>query len=209
MENEDIMLALNFILASSFLVQLTVGIIGIIVPLSAKHMGATPLLLGFIGAAGGLTYTFMPLVSGMLSDKFRRRTFIIISTLLYGLSCIFYTMAEDPHMFIPIRALEWCSIAFFWPSAEALLAELSGKSIDKTLEKFNLSWGSATIIAPMIGGLLVSVLGASSKMPFIALSTILFTLSCASILVIKEEKEKPISRGEREGDRRKELSMRV
>lgn len=209
MKREESDLALTFTLASSFLVQMVVGITGIIVPLFAKHMGATPLLLGFIGAAGGLTYTFMPLISGMLSDKFKRKTFITLSTLLYGLSCIFYAMAENPHILIPIRALEWCSIALFWPSAEALLAEVGGKRIDETLEKFNLSWGSAMIVAPMIGGLLVNALGADSKIPFISLSIILFALSCSSIPAIREGKEKPISRERRGKTERERLNAHV
>ncbi|MEM3816380.1 MAG: MFS transporter [Candidatus Bathyarchaeia archaeon] len=208
MMNEENRLTLKFTLAASFLVQMIVGITGIIIPLFARHMGATQLLLGFIGAAGGLTYTFMPLISGILSDKFRRRTFIAISTLLYGLSCIFYAMVRSPHMLISLRALEWCSVALFWPSAEALLAEAGGKRINRALEKFNLSWGSAMIISPMIGGLLVSALGADSPTPFICMSIILFALSCSSILVIKEKRLVSQDRRE-ETNGRKRLNEQV
>ena len=199
-------LTLVLALALSFLIQMIVGINGIIVPLFAKHMGAKPLLLGLIGAAGGLIYTFMPLIAGMLSDRFRRKTFIVVSMLLYGLSCIFYAMAANPQILIPIRALEWCSISLFWPSVEALLAEVSGKNIDRTLEKFNLSWGSATVVAPMIGGLLVTALGAESRIPFISLAIILFTLSFLSILAIREVRDVKLSRGKYKGAERRGAS---
>lgn len=199
MRDDGKKLTLVLALVLSFLIQMIVGINGIIVPLFAKHMGAKPLLLGFIGASGGLMYTFMPLISGMLSDRFRRKTFIVFSMILYGLSCIFYAMARNPQILIPIRALEWCSISLFWPSIEALLAEVGGKSINKTLERFNLSWGSAAVVAPMIGGLLVTALGEGSTVPFISLAIILFALSFLSILAIREGGEVKLSQDGRRG----------
>ena len=178
--------SLNFLLASSFLMQMLVGTVGIAVPIYATEMGASPLLLGIIGATGGLIYSFMPLVSGFFSDKFRRKPFIFASMLLYSSSCILYTLAENPHMFIPIKALEWISVALFWPSTEALLTEVSEGKLEEALKKFNLSWGSGIIIGPMIGGSLISALGIKAKAPFYVSSAISLALSLLTIVIVRE-----------------------
>jgi MFS family permease len=183
-------LTLMFLLALSFLIQMIAGIVGISVPLYAKYLGATPSLLGIIGAVGGLVYTFMPFFFGLFLGGSRRKILISASELLYGLSCAFYAAAKDPLILIPVKALEWCSIALFWPQVEASLAEVGGDKIDETLKKFNLSWGSASIIGPMIGGLLVNALGAELSISFLSLSIILFMFSIASMVAIKEETEK-------------------
>ncbi|MBS7610747.1 MFS transporter [Candidatus Bathyarchaeota archaeon] len=175
----------SFLLVSAFLMQMLTGVVGITVPIYAAELGASPILLGFIGATGGLIYSFMPLVSGILSDRFRRKTFVFTSTFLYGLSCIFYSMVENPYMFIPIKALEWVSVAVFWPSVEALLTETSEVNIEEILRRFNLSWGSATIIGPMIGGSLISTIGI--KTPFAVSSVISIALAFLAIMMIKEQ----------------------
>lgn len=179
----------NFLLASAFLMQMLTGIVGIAVPIYAAGLGASPLLLGFIGATGGLIYSFMPLVSGILSDRFRRKTFIFTSTSLYCLASVTYSVVESPYILVPIKALEWVSVALFWPSIEALLTEVSEVDTEEILRRFNLSWGSATIIGPMIGGSLISTLGV--KTPFLLSSVISLVLALLSIPLVKE---KPKSR---------------
>ncbi|MEM1582189.1 MAG: MFS transporter [Candidatus Bathyarchaeia archaeon] len=186
MKDRSFKLTLAFLLTSSFLAQMIVGIVGITVPIYAVEMDASPLLLGIIGATGGLVYSFMPLVSGILSDRFRRKIFIFSSTFFYGLSCIFYTLAENPYMLIPIKALEWVSVAMFWPPTEALLVEVSFGKLEEALKKFNLSWGSAMIIGPMIGGSLISALGVEAKAPFFLSSAISLTLSFLALIIVKE-----------------------
>ena len=186
---------LSFLLVSSFFMQMLTGVVGISVPIYAANMGASPMLLGVIGATGGLIYSFMPFVSGILSDKFKRKIFIFTSTFLYGSSCIFYMFAENPYMLIPIKAFEWFSVALFWPSAEALLTEVNESELEEILRKFNLSWGSAVIIGPMIGGSLISTLGIQMKAPFLLSSVISFSLSLLSIVMIREP---PKSRRDRE-----------
>jgi len=182
--NRNKNLASIFLLASTFLMQMLTGIVGISVPIYAAELGASLLLLGFIGATGGLIYSFMPLVSGILSDKFSRKIFIFTSTFLYGLSCLFYSIVEDPYMLIPVKALEWVSVALFWPSVEALLTEISKIDIEETFRRFNLSWGSATIIGPMVGGFLISVLGI--KTPFMISLIISLSLALLSIIAVEE-----------------------
>lgn len=196
--------SLKFLLAACFLMQMLTGIVGITVPIYAANMGAYPLLLGVIGATGGLIYSFMPLASGILSDKIKRKRFILASTLLYSASCALYVLAENPQILIPIKALEWVSVAIFWPSTEALLTEISGNNLEENLRKFNLTWSSATIIGPIIGGSLISILG--TKTPFILSSAISLALALLAITTIKEPIKSKLSQKHKENKSNKNYS---
>jgi MFS family permease len=181
---KDLAVSLWFLLASCFIVQTLVGFVGLAVPIYAANVGASPLLVGVIGAMGGLTYSFMPLVAGFLSDKVRRKNLLLLALFLYGFACAIYLPTQTPSMLVPIKMVEWVAVAIFWPSAEALLTELSEQQIEKNLRKFNLSWGSATIISPVIGGGLISFLGV--KTLFILSSAAAFALAFISTTKIKE-----------------------
>lgn len=180
----DFAASLRFLLASCFMMQMLVGLVGLAVPIYAANMGASPLLVGVIGAAGGLTYSFMPLAAGFLSDKVRRKSLLLAALLLYGFACAVYLLVQTPNMLIPVKVVEWIAVATFWPSAEALLTELSKHEIEKNLRRFNLSWGSAAIISPIMGGAFISFLGI--KTPFTLSSSAAFALAITATAKIKE-----------------------
>jgi len=177
-------LSLRFLFVTTFLGQMIAGVVGISVPIYADMLSASPFLVGVIGAAGGLTYSFMPLVSGMLSDKFRRKAFISASLFSYAFSCTLYSLVTDPFMLVFIKTLEWISIAAFWPAMEALLADSSEENLEETLKRFNISWGSAMVIGPMVGGLLIS--GYTIKAPFLFSLTVSFSLGILSLMLLRE-----------------------
>ncbi|MCS7096516.1 MAG: MFS transporter [Candidatus Bathyarchaeota archaeon] len=187
----DFAASLRVLLVSCFLMQLLIGVVGITVPIYAAGLGASPLFLGIIGATGGFIYSFMPFVSGVLSDRIKRSIFIFASIFLYGLANVLYFLAESPLMLLPIKALEWISVAMFWPSAEALLTDSSGEKLEVNLRKFNLSWSSGTIAGPIIGGMLISLAGI--KTPFALSSVSAFALSLLVLAKIKEAASKKIS----------------
>ena len=177
-------ISLNFAFTAAFACQMIVGVVGIAVPIYANMLGATLFLVGLIGSAGGLIYSFMPLVSGILCDKVGRKIFISASLLSYGLSCLLYSLVEEPLMLIPIRILEWTSVAAFWPAVESLIADSAHTELEDALKRFNISWGSAMIIGPLLGGTLISKF--SIKVPFILSMFIALLFGALSILIIKE-----------------------
>lgn len=184
--------SLKCILGSVFLMQMIMGIVSITTPIYAASMGASQLLLGVIGAAGGLIYSFMPLAMGVVSDRVKRKIPITGSMLLYGILCLIYILIDEPTMLVPIKAIELFAIAMFWPSIEALLVEVDNRAVEETLRKFNLSWSSAAVIGPIIGGTFISLYGAKSS--FILSSAISLTLAIVtSILVIE-----PIKTGKKQ-----------
>jgi len=176
-----------FLFVSAFLVQAIMGMIGIAVPIYANFLGASPFLLGIIGGAGGLVYSFLPLVFGTLSDRFRRKWFIIASMCLCSLSCLLYHISDDPAEIAIIKVLESTSVAAFWPAIEALIADTDEKNLEKFLRKFNISWGTAMIVGPAIGGGLISAY--SFKAPFLVALVISLFIGSASPALINELKK--------------------
>jgi len=150
--------SLNILYAASWTVQACAGLIGIAVPIYAYLLGASPFFLGLIGAAGGITYSIMPIIFGKFSDRLVRKRAVLTSMAFSALACILYTLSQDFVTLIFIRLIEAASQALFWPSVEAMIAEGVGKgTLEKALSKFNVSWGSAMTVSPLVGGLLMSL----------------------------------------------------
>jgi len=161
-----------------------VGVVSIAVPIYARMLGASLFLVGLIGSAGGLVYSFMPLVSGILCDKIGRKFFILVSSFTYGLSCLLYSLIREPLMLIPVKILEWISVAAFWPAVESLIADSALEGLEDALKKFNISWGSAMVLGPLLGGILIN--GLSIEAPFVFSMLTLFLFGALSILIVRE-----------------------
>jgi len=177
-------ISLRFLYVSTFLAQMIMAAVALAVPIYANLLGAEPILLGGIGAAGGLTYTFVPLLSGMLSEKLKLKILISASMISYGFSCILYSLIQDPSYLLLVKALEWVSMATFWPSAEALLADTGEENLEEILRTFNVSWGSGLVIGPMVGGLLIT--GYGIKAPFFFAQVTSFSLGIIGLTLIEE-----------------------
>jgi len=161
-----------------------VAAVSITVPIYAESLKASTLLVGVIGSAGGLVYSFLPFVAGILCDKMRRKVFIFASLALYSVACLLYSFSEDVSMLVFAKVLEWSSVAIFWPTVEALLADSGSLKLEETLRRFNLSWGSAMVIGPVIGGSLITAW--SIKAPFIFALLLSIIFSVLSLFAIKE-----------------------
>ena len=193
--------SLSFIFLAAFAYQMIVGVVGIAVPIYANMLGASLFIVGIIGSAGGLVYSFMPLVSGILCDRIGRKLFISVSLFSYGVSCLLYSLVQEPLMFIPIKILEWISVATFWPAVESLIADSATEELEDALKKFNISWGSAMVVGPLMGGILIDEL--SIMAPFFFAMLISFFFGMLSIIVVREPR-KPL---DAEKDSRGKLKM--
>ncbi len=181
----------NFLFIISFAGQMILGIVSITVPIYADILGASPFMIGVIGAVGGLIYSIVPFLSGSLSERLSRKIFISISLILYSVSCILYSLAVDPVILVFVRVLEWFAIGCFWSPLEALIADSADGEFNEALRRFNVSWGLAMIVGPMIGGVLISWFDA--RAPFYLVSAIAAPIGILSYLIIVEpEKDRAV-----------------
>jgi DHA1 family multidrug resistance protein-like MFS transporter len=181
--------SLTFLFVVSFTCSMMVGAVTVTVPIYAASLKASPLLVGLIGSAGGLVHSFLPFVSGTLCDRMRKRIFVFAALTLYGCSCLLYNFTEEASMLVFVKVLEWSSIAIFWPAVEALLADSGELGLEETLRRFNLSWGSAMVIGPVVGGSLITVW--SIKAPFIFSMFLSTILGVSSLIILKEPEKRP------------------
>jgi len=140
--------------------MLGLGIIVPIMPVYAKTLGASGVLLGAIFSGFSVSRTvFMPII-GKLSDVFGKKVFHLIGLFLYSIISITYTIANDPYELILIRFFHGFSSAMVIPCAMAYVSELAPKGKEgKTISSFNRSFLLGVGFGPFIGGFIKDLFG--------------------------------------------------
>lgn len=168
----------------SFVFSVLVALLVPVVPLIAFRMGASQVELGIIGAAGPLSYVPIALLSGVLSDRVRRRTLIVISSLVYALSCSVYLMSSSPLHLVFARMLDGVATAILWPAVEALLADSVLVSGGQLVSNFGVLWSSGSFA----GGILSSAALGTGQYEIVFLPSVAVALlmGIGSLLTISE-----------------------
>jgi len=170
--------------AVTFLAQALMVVVGINVPIYAYGLGASPLLLGVIGAAGGATYSVMPVVFGRVSRGSLRRALISAAMAAYGLAGLLYALCGEPRVLILIKVVEWTAAGLFWPNVEAMIADTTGEEgLGRALRRFNVSWGTGIVVGPLVWSLL-SARGV--RTPFYVSSAGALSMGVLTLLLVRE-----------------------
>lgn len=142
---------------SVFLNQMCLSVVFLATPILAYAMEASPFLIGLIGASGGATYAIMTRVFGSVFDRFSRKKLLFTAEVVQAFSMAICFFSQDPYQLIFARVVLIVAAALFWPLAIAYVADLArADQLSQALVGYNVSWSSATIIGPQLGGLLTS-----------------------------------------------------
>jgi len=142
---------------SVFLTQMCLGIAFLATPILALEMEASPILIGLIGASGGATYAVMARVFGSASDRFSRKKLLLIAEVVQAFSMVLSFLAQDPYQLIFARFVYSLGLALYWPLSEAHIGDLvRADQLGQALTGYNVSWSSAIIVGPQLGGLLIT-----------------------------------------------------
>ena len=152
-------------------------------PILAYEMGASPFLIGLIGASGGMAYAAVTRVFGSASDRFSRKKLLFVAELVQAFSMVLCLVSRNPYQLIFARIVLSVGTALFWPLSEAYIGDLAGANqLDNALMNYNVSWSLATIIGPQLGGFLIAwffirapFIGALALFFFIAMLLLLMT----------------------------------
>jgi MFS transporter, DHA1 family, multidrug resistance protein len=100
------------------------------------------------------------LIAGPLSDRFGRRPVLLWGTALYTIACTGGALAPDIESLIAWRALQGVAIATAVTSGRSVVRDLF-RPIDgaKTMSRALGGLGVIAMVAPLVGGLLVHLLG--------------------------------------------------
>ena len=145
---------------SIFVSSLGLGMYVYFVPIFAQRFGATFLDLGYIGTASAVTYAIAPILVGHLADHVNRWRLFALALLINSVTTIALVFSRNVNDIFLIRSLGGLGYAFFWPSAEILV--LDSASREKRVREmrwFSVSWGSAFLIGPLVGGIIIQYFG--------------------------------------------------
>ncbi len=180
MDNRQVIRALIW---STFLAQTAMVIVAVATSfLAALTFKAPPFIVGLLGAAGNLAYAAACIPSGWLADRIGCR---IAAASVAAMALLWPLMAFAPSLpaLFALYMAAGFAIGFFWPPIEVWFANMAGESgplLDKTLARFNLSWVSGYMLAPVACGYLWEL---STSAPFILASAMALPVLAALALL--------------------------
>ncbi|MEA2089214.1 MAG: MFS transporter [Thermoproteota archaeon] len=141
---------------------------------------ASAAAFGIIMAVGAAALMLGNLFGGFLADILGRRKIVFVSFTVLAFGCAVFSVAPSLFWLFLASFIEMFAVGLSSPAFKALVADYSTKrSRGAAYGTFNLSWITAQIPAPLIGGVLSQFL--SLRMPFnvaidIALLGLFFSL---------------------------------
>jgi len=149
-----------------FLFAINVGVsivnseISPIWPLYLEILGATVVDISLVASIANLVDTLLRSFTGMASDIYGRRGFIIMSSVLGTAALFLYTLPRSWQHMVPLAALYVASFSLFMPARTAFIADCCPpERRTKIYSAINVSWPIGSILGPVIGGVLAERFG--------------------------------------------------
>lgn len=150
-----------------------VGIVVPLLPVYARHEGASGLYIGLIFGAFSLSRTFLLPLFGRLSDRRGRRPFILFGLLSYALVSVAFILFNEVHHLIIIRFIQGMASAMIMPVIQAYIGDITPSGREGfVMGLFNMSLFFGLSLGPVLGGVIndhISIHAAFSCMGFLAL----------------------------------------
>jgi MFS family permease len=169
-----------FVLAVAVAVSnLGVGFISPLLPVYAQMLGAGGFLIGLIFSTFSIARViFMPL-AGAASDRYGRKSFIMVGLLFYALCSAGYIFATQAWLLVGIRFFQGMASAMIFPIAMAAIADLTPTDKAGTMVgSFHAPIYIGLGFGPLLGGVLADWVSISAN--FIVMGL----LSLAALIVV-------------------------
>ncbi len=138
----------------AFLVNTGAGMILPILPLYVKELGGTGLLVGLVFSGVSLTRTLVSPPLGYVSDRYgRRKPFLLLGTLLLGLSGMIMAAAGKVMTLFAGRVFQGMGVGVFSPNTFAYGTQRARKqTVGQSLSLLNLGFFLGFGVGPALGG---------------------------------------------------------
>lgn len=146
---------------SPFLVLCGAGLLAIfsstlsknpVLPLFAKHLGASEADIGFIAAASTVVGIVTSLPAGTLSDLYGRRRVLLAAAAVFASAPFLYLLVTTPWQLVAVRVYHGFATAIFGPVAMALVADLFRTGRGESMGWYSSATLVGRFIAPIVGG---------------------------------------------------------
>lgn len=157
-----------------------------------------PLDLGYVGLAQFAPIAGLSLIAGHAVDRFDRRRMLTMVYAVYAAAAagLFAYKVSGARAVWPIYAILFCDAigrSFGQPAGSALLPEIvPAEAFERAVAWSSSFWQIATIVGPILGGVLVAAFGASYAY---VLACVLSLVSAASAVRIESRPTRTAERG--------------
>ncbi|ROR36124.1 EmrB/QacA subfamily drug resistance transporter [Curtobacterium sp. JUb34] len=145
---------------SSFVVGLDSSVVNVALPAIRQELGGGLVVQQWTVDAYLVTLGSLILVAGSLSDVFGRVRIITWGLIVFGIASVACAIAPTGEFLIVSRAVQGVGGALVTPSALALIvAAFRGAAQSKAIGTWTAWSSAATILGPVVGGLVVDSIG--------------------------------------------------
>ncbi|MDK2790779.1 MAG: hypothetical protein PWP15_1288 [Methanothermococcus sp.] len=145
---------------TTFVTMLGVGLIAPLMAIYAQSLGATNLEVGIIFGSFALARTMAQLPVGSLSDVYGKKIFMVIGTLFYGISTLFYNFVSTIAGLLVVRVFTGVFSSFITPVAGSYVATIAPKArMGEYMGVFNSAITLGLGVGPLVGGTLADIYG--------------------------------------------------
>jgi EmrB/QacA subfamily drug resistance transporter len=150
--------ALPVLLVGSFLSFLDFFIVNIALPAMRDDLGARASELQLVVAAYGVAFAVSLITGGRLGDIFGRKRVFVVGLVGFTLASALCGLATSPTMLIAWRVVQAVTAATLTPQVLAIIrVEFAHNERAFAIGLYSTSMGFASIVAQLLGGLLVSL----------------------------------------------------
>jgi EmrB/QacA subfamily drug resistance transporter len=145
---------------ASFVAFLDGSVVNLALPAIGREFGGGLALQQWVIDGYLLTLGALILVAGAISDQFGRLSVLRMGVFIFGVASVLCALAPTGWVLVAARCLQGVGAAFLVPSSLAMInARFSGAGQARAIGTWTAWTGTAFVIGPLLGGLLVDAVG--------------------------------------------------
>jgi len=170
--------ALGALCLGFFLILIDMTIVAVATPAVITSLHADVNQAIWVTSAYLLAYAVPVLITGRLGDRFGPRRLYLIGLVIFGLASLWCGLSGTVGMLIAARVAQGLGAALMAPQTMAIITRIFAPAVrGRALAMWGLTVGVSTLLGPLLGGILVGLLGWQwiffMNVPFVALAIVL------------------------------------